>query len=115
MTVVAASGDKTPRVLVLGSQNHGRGVRAHEWHRIPAGLNVADYDAVILNFVPLAEEEALHKNISLAHVPSLDQFVRLLFTDDSIVIAFGDPDLQFGETPTEGGRRRIGTFEYREA
>jgi hypothetical protein len=76
-----------PRVLVLGSEGHGRNVRAFFWMSVPETLNVADYDVVILNFGRVST--------SSEHLPSAEQFARLLFSENSAVIAFGDPMQSF--------------------
>src|SRR5437773_333286 len=84
-----------PRVLVLGSEQHGRDVRASFWVALPQKLNVADYDLVILNFTRVSRPSD--------HMPSPEQFARLLFGPHSMVIAIGDPTQSFvSEAPMMG-------------
>lgn len=83
------------RILVLGSPPRWRGVRAHSWRAIPDGLNVADYDVVILNFVEF-EDEGARTNVDPKRVPSAASFARLLFSSGSTVVAIGSPFVKFG-------------------
>jgi hypothetical protein len=62
------------KVLVLGSIQHGRQVDAYAWDGVPRDLNVADYDAVILNFVPIEDDNGLRRAMRLERLPSTDQF-----------------------------------------
>ncbi len=73
------------RILVLGSAPHARSVTTYTWDNLPQYLNVADYDVVILNLIPLLNEE-LARGLKLETLPSWEQFVRLLFSDDSEII-----------------------------
>lgn len=45
------------KVLVLGSTEHSRVVDGYAWEDRPSDINFADYDAVILNLVPLEDSE----------------------------------------------------------
>ena len=38
------------RILILGSSNHTKLVKAYEWDNLPSNLNISDFDTVILNF-----------------------------------------------------------------
>jgi hypothetical protein len=65
-------------------------------------LNVADYDLVILNFARVSA--------SSEHLPSPEQFARLIFSEGSAVIAFGDPAQNFvGLTASPFGRDKVET------
>lgn len=77
--------DRPPRVLVLGSDGYGRGVAAHRWDRLPGGLNVADYEMVVLDFASAVDQEVK------VPLPDVAQFVRLSFSRGTI-FAIGDPD-----------------------
>ncbi len=91
------------RVLVLGSSERWRGVRTHSWNAIPDGLNVADYEVVILNFVEL-EDEGVRTNVRVDSVPSAESFARLMFSSGSTVVAVGSPLVEFGsEQPVPFG------------
>lgn len=94
-------GTRPKRYLVLGSEGHGRGVRAHRWDKVPAGLNVADYDVVMLNFVAF-EDEALAEGFPIERLPAREQFARLLFSAGSTIIAIGDPRTRVGARDSEG-------------
>jgi hypothetical protein len=83
------------RYLVLGSNGHGRQVEAHTWDQLPADLNIADFDRVVLDFVPFEEDEELARGIDPARLPSTDQFARLLFSGAE-VIAIGNPSTVVG-------------------
>lgn len=91
-----------PRILVLGSAPHGLGVHAYEWDRLPANLNVADYDVAILNFLPFSENQDLREGMNRDRLPGRDQFLRLMFSRDSEIIAIGDPRVELGR-PDENG------------
>jgi hypothetical protein len=86
------------RILVLGSAPHSRLVTAHPWDKLPEDLNVADYDAVILNLVPLLDP-GFRKSIDLKTLPSFRSFARLLFSAGSEIIAIGMPGLDIGGNP----------------
>lgn len=87
------------RYLVLGSDGHGRRVEAYRWDRLPADLNVADYDVVILNFAAF-EDEALAEGFPVERLPSDNSMARLLFAPKSEIIAIGDPRTEIGPRPT---------------
>lgn len=61
------------------------------WHELPEGLNVADFDAVILDLRRLAEEEVHVPR----HLPPAQDFARLVMRSRSVVIAVGDPNSRF--------------------
>lgn len=90
------------KVLVLGSTGHGRQVDAHAWDQLPPDLNIADYDSVILNFVPVEQDAGLRRAMRLERLPSIDQFAKLIFTQSSDVIAIGDPSIRWGPEGGEG-------------
>jgi hypothetical protein len=87
-----------PRILVLGSSPHTRLVTAYAWDRLPDHLNVADYDVVILNLVPLMDK-ALRSSIAVAKLPRWQQFARLIFSKGSEVLAIGVPGITLGSNP----------------
>lgn len=99
------------RILVLGSNGHGRAVQAHAWDDLPKGLNVADYDVVILNFASL-DSQALAESVPVDRLPDPASFARLLFSPGGEVVAIGDPrtsigpPLKEGEHPFQDRRRR---------
>lgn len=78
------------RILVLGSAGHSRHVTAHTWDRLPRDLNVADYDRVVLNLVPLHDPD-ISKICDTSLFPSSEQFARLLFAPDAEVVVIGSP------------------------
>jgi len=82
---------------VLGTSDHGRNVQAYEWENLPQGLNVADFDVVVLNFMTLQATSRLGPDEhagALANVPPAEDFARLIFSDGRVV-AIGDPKLVF--------------------
>jgi hypothetical protein len=85
----------TRRILVLGSANHSRLVTAYLWDKLPRNLNVSDFDTVILNFTPFQNSEFAQK-INVDFIPDWRQFARLIFSDESEVIAIGSPMFQLG-------------------
>jgi hypothetical protein len=91
------------RYLVVGSERHGRGVTSHRWDRTPDGLNVADYDVVILNFAAFADER-LAAGFPRERLPSLESMTRLLFSQGAEIIAIGDPSTLIGPRPEEATR-----------
>jgi hypothetical protein len=86
-------GDINRKILVLGSDSHGSQVTAYKWDALPADLNVADYDVVILNFEPFMKAQF----VDVAHRPAIQwdgfpgprDFANLLFSDGSEVIVIG--------------------------
>ncbi len=83
------------RILVIGSGPHSRLVTAYKWHELPLFLNIADYDIVILNFVPLIQQKyAAEINFKL--LPKVEQFAQLIFSNQSEVIAIGLPYTTIG-------------------
>ena len=85
--------DINKRILVLGSALHIRLVTAYTWDNLPSDLNVADYDVVILNLIPLLNKE-LTCGLNLEVLPSWQQFARLLFSHSSEIIIIGVPQTQ---------------------
>jgi hypothetical protein len=62
-------GDPNPidrRILVLGTTPTARAVDSHQWDKLPAGLNIADYDVVIFDLVPL-EDADLRQGVDIDH------------------------------------------------
>jgi len=86
------------RILVLGSADHTRLVTAYEWDKLPANLNVSDFDTIILNFVPFKNHE-FARGLNLDLLPTWQQFARHLFSRDSEIIAIGSPDFLIGNNP----------------
>lgn len=85
------------RILVLGSANHTRLVKAYEWHNLPPDLNVSDYDTIILNLAPFQDRE-FAKNTSTNQVPSWQQFARQIFSQGSEIIVIGSPNFGIGSS-----------------
>lgn len=77
-------------ILVLGSVAHPSAVTAYTWDTVPPKLNVADYDVVILNFAPFLDDEP-QAELPLDNLPDRDQFIRLMFSEGSEIIAIGVP------------------------
>lgn len=80
---------------MLGTSGHGRTVHGFEWKDVPEGLNVADYDSVVLNFMRL-EDTATALAVDPSVMPNATQFARLIFSPGNRVVAIGDPQLTFG-------------------
>ncbi|MEH2380315.1 MAG: hypothetical protein V7K27_15750 [Nostoc sp.] len=86
------------RIIVIGSAPHSRSVTAYNWHEIPLSLNIADYDIVILNFVPLMEQNYAAK-IDFNLLPQIEKFAEFIFSSESEVIAIGAPYIKIGFPP----------------
>ena len=80
------------RILVLGSEGHGRAVQAHPWDQLPEALNVADYEVVILNFTAF-EDRTFAEGFPVDRLPDQSAMARLLFSQSSEVVSMGDPEL----------------------
>ncbi|MTJ15282.1 hypothetical protein FJR11_22500 [Anabaena sp. UHCC 0187] len=76
------------KILILGSTQHSRLVTAYNWHELPDTLNIADYDILILNVIPLMDKAYL-ETINLDFLPSSKQFGNLLFGSKSEIIIIG--------------------------
>ncbi|MDX2212204.1 MAG: hypothetical protein SFY66_02835 [Oculatellaceae cyanobacterium bins.114] len=81
------------RVLVLGSAVRTPAITAYTWGELPANINVADYDLVILNLVSFLSEQA-DVGIRPERLPSWQQLARLLFSPGSEVVCIGMPGLE---------------------
>jgi hypothetical protein len=103
--------EEPSRTLILGSEHHGRHVRAYSWAGLPEALNVADFDVVILNFEAF-KDESVRTNVQLKRLPSTEHFARLIFSEGSRVFAFGDPTVQFGgQESVFAGRQSAWSFQ----
>lgn len=85
-------------ILVLGSTPHTHLITAYTWDNLPQYINIADYDVVILNFVPLLDKD-FAKSIDVNTLPRINQFIELLFSNESEIIAIGMPGSSFGNNP----------------
>jgi hypothetical protein len=94
----SSSGQSSRRILVLGSEPHSREVTAYTWDNLPSDLNVADYDVVIMNFVPLDFDEELTTRVDSKRLPRKEQFSRLLISQGSEVVAIGHPGTYLSRT-----------------
>ena len=74
---------------MLGSADHGRFVTSHAWDALPVWLNVTDFDIVILNLTPFLADPDLVKRVDAKRLPAWEQFARLLFSENSEIIAIG--------------------------
>jgi hypothetical protein len=90
------------RILVIGSDGHGPAVRAYPWDKLPRGINVADYDVVLLNFAAFEEDPDLAEGFSLDHLPDRESLTRFLFAESGELIAMGDPSTLVGPTSKPG-------------
>lgn len=80
------------RILVLGSVAQTGQVTAYAWDQLPAQINVADFDSVILNLASFLEQQAT-TGIRPERLPSWQQLARLLFSSGSEVICIGLPTI----------------------
>ena len=62
---------------------------------MPADLNVADYDVVILNFAAFEDRE-LAEGFPTDRLPSVESMTRLVFSSNAEIIAVGDPSARIG-------------------
>ena len=44
------------------------------WDRLPSGLNVSDYDVIVINLVPFEDEEFC-RSINIDTLPSVEEFM----------------------------------------
>lgn len=95
VTQIDVEGQVERRILVLGSAPHTKTITAYTWDNLPKGINVADYDIVILNLVPFLEKQFAQR-MKVETLPRNEQFTRLLFSCGSEIIAIGDPLTPFG-------------------
>lgn len=104
---IGASNTEDRRILILGSAPHTTLVAAYTWDNLPQDLNVADYDVVILNLVPLSDREfACALNVHT--LPSWEQFTRHLFSEDSELIIIGTPGVTIGrDADEESSQHRV--------
>ena len=100
------------RFLVLGSDGHGhgRGVTAYAWDKLPNGLNVADYDVVVINFAAF-EDKVLAEGFPTERLPSRETLARLIFAPNSTIVAIGDPSTLIGAPPDPEGP--VGFYDSR--
>lgn len=110
---VKAEQESAPRkrILVIGSEGHGRDVVAYAWDRFPEDFNVADYDVVILNFASFDRNPELAAGFPPERLPDRDSLGRLFFAEGAELIAIGNPSTEIGPKP-EGpgyilGRRTV--------
>jgi hypothetical protein len=101
------------RILVVGSEGHGRDITAYRWEKLPTAINVADYDVVILNFAAFAADAALAEGFPVDRLPSLESMTRLLFAPQSEIVAIGKPDTLIG-APTRPGQSQQPFYDRRE-
>ena len=97
MSLSTEDSERPRRVLVIGSRPRSRFADAYEWDQLPRDLNVADYDIVIMDLVPL-EDQALRRRVDIDRIPPPAQFARLAFSDAELVF-IGRPHLQVGDNP----------------
>lgn len=91
------------RILVIGSEGHGKAVTSYPWHKFPERFNVADFDVVILNYATFGEDQALAEGFPPERLPDRDSLGRLFFAEDSELIAIGDPNTEVGPEPEGSG------------
>jgi hypothetical protein len=91
------------RILVIGSEGHGKGVTSYSWDKFPDNFNVADFDVVILNFAAFDEDQALAEGFPPERLPDRNSLGRLFFAEGSELIAIGDPSTEIGPEPEGRG------------
>jgi hypothetical protein len=89
------------RILVIGSEGHGRDVVAYAWDRFPEDFNVADYDVVILNFASFDQNPELAAGFPPERLPDRDSLGRLFFAEGAELIAIGDPTPRLAPSPKD--------------
>ena len=92
--------------MVLGSDGHGRAVEEGPWEKLGEGINVADYNVVILNFASFRANRALAEGFPIDRLPKRQAMTRLLFSEHSEVIAIGDPAMLIGPPPPPLGSQQ---------
>jgi hypothetical protein len=101
------------RILVIGSDGHGRDVTSYRWEKLPTGINVADYDVVVLNFAAFAADSVLAEGFPVDRLPSLESMTRLLFAPQSEIVAIGSPATLIGP-PSKPGQSQQPFYDGRE-
>jgi hypothetical protein len=91
------------RILVIGSEGHGKDVTSYSWNKFPEDFNVADFDVVLLNFATFEEDQALAAAFPPARLPAHESLGRLFFAERTELIAIGDPSTQIGPEPEGRG------------
>jgi hypothetical protein len=97
----AARKDPARRILVLGQSGFASRVRSYEWADVPADLNIADYDSVVIDLVPLQFDDDLRDEAFQRAVPNAREIGNLLFSKGSELITIDllhpdRPSKQFG-------------------
>ncbi|HEY9645548.1 MAG TPA: hypothetical protein V6C88_04215 [Chroococcidiopsis sp.] len=81
------------RILVLGAEPSAGATAAYSWSNLPARLNVADFDVVILNLVPFLSHSR-DRDIQPERLPAWQQLARLLFSQGSEILCIGIPGVE---------------------
>lgn len=87
--------EQSDQVLVLGSELNMRELNSFSWGNIPDSVNITDYDVVVLDLVPL-EDEDFADSLTTDQAPSRQQFVRHIWGTDSLTYLIGRPDSRIG-------------------
>lgn len=94
------------KILVLGAGGFPPQVTSYAWDRLPADLNVADFDVVLMNMTAFEDDEDLRAGIQLDRLPSTEQFARLILSRSEL-IAIGSLTTTLGD-PSKGEERILG-------
>lgn len=96
-------GEERPgRVLVLGSRPSMRVVDSFLWDELPVDLNIADYDHVVFDLVPLMLDDNMAGRVDENSLPTADHVMHLLKSSDgTLIVVGGRPDLTLYEEPDE--------------
>jgi nucleotide-binding universal stress UspA family protein len=85
------------KILILGADGFPSDVISYAWDRLPADLNVADFDVVLMNMMAFEDDEDLRAGIQLDRLPSTDQFARLILSQSEL-IAIGSLTTTLGDS-----------------
>ena len=91
--------------MVLGAHPVARAVQSFSWDELPNDLNIADYDVVIMDLVPLILDVNLAAQVNRRALPSASQVMRLLRGSDSgvLILSGGTPEQYLWQQESAGG------------
>lgn len=89
------SEERQENILVLDARPATRAVQSFSWDELPDGLNIADFDVVIMDLVPLMVQPDLATRVNQDSLPNPSQIMRQMRNLDSgaIIVIGGTPDL----------------------
>lgn len=86
------------KILLIGSKLNLANLLSYEWHNLPPKLNIADFDVIILNYVPLYDKK-YSESIDIVSLPKWEQFARFIFSQNGNLFIIGKTNIQIGNNP----------------